>query len=1196
MPFREYVARARLGVPREDHERFFAALLADVTEPTVAYGLADVHGDGSAPVRARVGAPAGLAGRIRDRARAAAVPAATIFHLAWARVLAVLAGRDDVVFGTVLFGRMSAGAGADRAAGPLMNTLPVRVIVGREGAASALAGLQAQLAGLLAHEHAPLPLAQQASGVAPPAPLFTALFNYRHSAPQPQEASGPADVRMLHGTGRTNYPLVVAVDDRGHGFAVTAEVVAPAVPEQVCALLVTALDGLVTALEQAPATPLYQVAVLEPAERAQVVAGWNDTAAPVPAAAVPELIAARAARTPDAVAAVCGDEHVSYGELDTRAGKLASHLRQAGAGPETVVGLCLERGAELVAAIVGVWRAGAAYLPLDPAYPVARREFLLADSRAAVLVTGPGQDDAGDLIVLDGPLAGVAPLSALPVRAGQVAYVIYTSGSTGEPKGVAVTHGGLGNLVAALGPVLLSAEVEPRVLQFASFSFDASVLDVAVVLAAGGTLVVATVAERAEPRLLARLVRGSGVRAASVVPSLLGVLDPVDLAGVRRLLVGAELTTAALAQRWQGGRELVNTYGPTEATVMVTAGVITGGSREPPIGGPLANSRVFVLDGWLCPVPPGVTGELYIAGAQLARGYAHRPGLTAERFIACPFGGPGERMYRTGDLAKWTSDGQLAFAGRADDQVKIRGLRIEPGEVEAVLASCPGVAQAVVTVRDDAPGGKRIAGYVVPASSGNGADLAQRAREHATARLPEYMVPAAITVLDALPLTPNGKLDRAALPVPAPASGIPGGRGSATVQEEILCGIFADVLGVPEVGLEDDFFALGGHSLLAIRLVSRVREVLGAELAVRALFEAPTPAGLAVRLAAAGPTRTALTAQGRPQRVPLSFAQQRLWFIGQLEGPSALYNIPFALRLSGELDAAALGAALGDLTARHEVLRTVFPADGGQPRQHILDPAGLEWELEAIPVSENDLAAVVTRICGETFDLAVNVPLRVRLLRLGSDEHVLVVVIHHIATDGWSAGPLARDLSVAYAARRAGQAPGWAPLAVQYADYAIWQRELLGDPDDPDSVLAQQVAWWRQALAEIPTELALPASKSRPPVPSHHGITAALEVPAPVHAALAALARQQGVTMFMVVQAALAVLLARLGAGADIPVGSPVAGRTDEVLDELVGFFVNTLVLRTDLGGDPSFTQLRAGSGSSGWGRWSIRMCRSSGW
>ncbi|HEV3293205.1 MAG TPA: condensation domain-containing protein, partial [Streptosporangiaceae bacterium] len=530
-------------------------------------------------------------------------------------------------------------------------------------------------------------------------------------------------------------------------------------------------------------------------------------------------------------------------------------------------------------------------------------------------------------------------------------------------------------------------------------------------------------------------------------------------------------------------------------------------------------------------------------------------------------------MYRTGDLARWTAGGVLEFAGRADDQVKVRGFRIEPGEIEAVLTAHHEVAQAAVIMREDHPGDKRLTAYIVPVEGTARGGLDALVRQHAVEKLPEYMVPSALVVLDELPVTANGKLDRAALPAPD-FSGMAAGRGPATVREEMLCQVFAEVLGLDRVGAEDSFFALGGHSLLAMRLVNEVRAVLGAELPVRAVFDEPTPAGLARQATRTGPGRSALGRRVRPVRVPLSFAQRRQWFLWRLEGPAPAYLIAAAVRLTGELDVAALRAALADVVGRHEVLRTVFPAGDGVPYQEVLDPGGAGGDLVVVQVPEAELAGAVAALTAEPFDLAGVMPWRASVLRVAPAEHVVVLVVHHIAADGWSMGPLARDVSTAYAARVAGRAPQWMPLPVQYADYALWQRELLGDEDDPDSLLSQQVGYWRAVLAGSPAELVLPFDRPHPVVPSYRGHVVPVEVPAQLHLGLTALARVHGVTLFMVLQAGLAVLLSRLGAGEDIPVGSPVAGRADEGLDDRVGFFVNTVVLRTDLSGDPSFAVL----------------------
>jgi amino acid adenylation domain-containing protein len=890
LPFRDFVARSRIGTSREDHQRYFAGLLGDVTEPTAPYGMLDVHHSGTRAVRVRQMVEAGLAARLREQAQARGVSAATVFHVAWARVLAVLAGRDDVVFGTVLLGRMNAGRGADRVPGLFLNTLPIRIQTGDIDVSAAVTGMRSQLAALLAREHVPLVLAQQASGIPAHLPLFTALFNYRFSqlpgrrdsAPTPGtgDAARSLGIGLLPLDNVTHYPVTVSVDDdSGTGFHITADVLAPGDPEQVCALLHTCLANLAAALEEAPATPLHAVPVLDTDERAHMLEGWNETPAPVPGRSVLELFAERVAVCPDAVAVVSGDTCLSYGELDARANRLARLLVARGAGPEQLVALAVPRSAEMIVGVLGVLKSGAAYLPVDPEYPADRIGFMLADAGPVELVTvaavAARLPDAGvRRVVLDDPqtvreMAG-HPASVPADRAGgphpaSPAYVIYTSGSTGVPKGVVVSHRNAGRLFGATDEWFGFGPADVWTL-FHSYAFDFSVWEMWGALLAGGRLVVVSHQISRSPAELLRLAARQRVTVLNQVPSAFYQLMQAEQeqpeAGrglsLRWVIFGGEALDPGRLAGWYerhagAGTVLVNMYGITETTVHVTRFELEESGTSPAasvIGERLPDLRVYVLDGWLGPVPTGVTGELYVAGAGLARGYLGRAGLTGERFVACPFGTGGERMYRTGDLAKWTPDGQLVFCGRADAQVKIRGFRIEPGEAEAVLAAAPGVAHAAVIVREDTQGEKRLVGYVVPDGDADPdiSRLAVAAREHAAARLPGYLVPSAVVVLEELPLTPSGKLNRNALPAPDYMTAAGTGRKPATAAEETLCGIFADVLGVEHVGPDDDFFELGGHSLLAVRLANRVRAVLGRELAVRTVFEAPTVAEIASRV------------------------------------------------------------------------------------------------------------------------------------------------------------------------------------------------------------------------------------------------------------------------------------------------------------------------------------------------------------
>jgi len=996
-----------------------------------------------------------------------------------------------------------------------------------------------------------------------------------------------------------------------------------------------------TLLEAVVANPQQLVSelfLLTEAERHQLLVEWNDTFADYPQnKCIHHLFEAQVERTPDGVAVVFEDKQLTYCELNRRANQLAHYLQALGIEPEVLVGLCVERSLEMVVGLLGILKAGAAYVPLDPAYPKERLTFMLEDSQVPVLLTEEKLvagllEQKARVVCLDRDWGVIAqkseenPVSG--VKCQNLAYVIYTSGSTGKPKGVLVAHQGLCNLASAQIRCF-DVELSSRVLQFASFSFDASIWEVVMALCSGAMLCLGTKDSLLPGTALMQLLYEQAITHVTLPPSALAALPTEELPALRTIIVAGEACSTDLVAQWSTGRRFFNAYGPTESTVCATVAECTDSSRKPSIGRPIANTQIYILDRNLQPVPIGVPGELHIGGVGLACGYLNRPKLTEEKFIPNPFSDePGARLYKTGDKACYLPDGNIEFIDRLDHQVKIRGFRIELREIEAALALHLNVLQTVVIAQEDKAGNKRLVTYVVP-NQGQ-VPTSSELRRFLKQKLPDYMVPATFVMLEALPLTPNGKVDRRLLPAPdsSQRSLEKNFVAPRTPTEEVIAAIWVDILGLKQVGIHDNFFELGGHSLLATQVISHLRKAFQVELTLRTLFERSTTAELAELVIAKQfeqaesealkliltevdelsddelkrldnlslekrelvlkklRTQKLISATNnecqalpivpvsRDQTIPLSFSQQRLWFLDQFDPGSPAYNIPCAVHLSGAVNVVTLEQSLNEVVRRHEVLRSTFATVDGRPVQ-VIAPVSAGTlsvvDIREIPEPEREILVqgLISEEVQHSFDLSRDPLMRATLLRLGEEDHVLILNIHHIASDGWSMGILIREVGTLYRAFSTGKTSPLPELPIQYADFAFWQQQWL-----QSEALESQLSYWKQQLAGKLPVLELPTDRSRRPIRTSVGAIERFTVDKELTNKLRMLGLQEGASLYMIMLAALQTLLYRYTGQEDISVGTYIANRNRAEVESLIGFFVNTLVMRTDLSGAPTFREL----------------------
>ncbi|MEB1529286.1 non-ribosomal peptide synthase/polyketide synthase, partial [Xanthomonas sp. WHRI 7945] len=1161
--------------------------------------------------RAQVRVPEALTAALRTLS---ARHGATLFMTllaGWSTLLSRLSGQHDVVIGTPVANRQRAEI--EPLIGFFVNTLALRVDL---SSAPSVAELLAQIKSttLGAYAHQDLPFEQVVEILQPErslshSPVFQVLLALNNvpageAATLPDLALSVVDAAQQTAQFDLALSLTETAEGLVGGLTYAVDLFDRGTVERMLDCWKTLLEAMVAGENQSVA----RLPLLSASARAQVLTAFNATQSAYPShETIHAQFEAQAARNPDVIAVEFDGEQLSYGELNRRANRLAHRLMLLGVEPDARVAICVERSLEMVVGVLGTLKAGAAYVPLDPAYPNERLAYVLEDCAPVAVLTQTALRERLLSLHLASSSATWLTLDDAAVLAGQpdhdpcpqglasdhLAYVIYTSGSTGRPKGVAMPHRALRNLLEWQGLQRSEVVEHERVLQFSALGFDVAFQEMFYTLGSGGCLILVNEAIRQDPFGLIGFIQAHAVQRI--------FLPFVALQGLAAAVEHAQVALPSLRDVVTAGEQLFanpvvkaffatnpacrlhNQYGPTE-THVVTALTLSGAPEQwpalPPIGRPIANTQIYILDGAGEAVPIGVAGEIHIGGAGVARGYLNRPDLTAERFLADPFApDTGARMYKTGDLGRWRPDGTIEYLGRNDFQVKIRGFRIELGEVEARLAACASVREAVVVAREDLAGDKRLVAYVV-AQDGDSAPSIAALREQLAQDLPEYMIPSAFVHLQALPLTPNGKLDRKALPAPdldAVASRAYEAPVGAT--EQAIAEVWQELLGLERVGRHDHFFELGGHSLLAVRLVTRLRGALGVDLALRDVFAQPTLSGLArVASSAEAPTHGAIESVDRSAPLPLSWAQQRLWFLDQLDhAAAAAYHIPAALRLSGKLHRAALCASLDRIVARHESLRTIFASADGQPHQVIVSEdigfALLEHDLRAMPASAQ--AATLAELSAEEahapFDLAAGPLIRGRLLQLADDDHVLLVTQHHIVSDGWSIAVLIRELGALYAAFSQGEADPLAPLPIQYADYAAWQRQWLqGD------VLQRQIGFWRDHLAGAPALLELPTDRPRPATQSYRGDAVEVRLGQELTAALHALSQRHGVTLFMTLLAGWSALLSRLSGQDEVVIGSPIANRQRAEVEPMVGFFVNTLALRVKLDADPSVAELLA--------------------